>query len=323
MKKVLLLLLPMLLLAGCATVQPEKNYTGMTKRQIFDELSKQGAVYIGYNICHYKNFSNGGKRFDSWAELEKDELYPRMRQWRINMQDKRIAGKQYISETVLTFQNGKVAKQEFEEWSYPPSAEYCAKVEKFTSPREMRPLLESEPMPQELPQIDIEQLKKASASGDELATLKLALCYAFGKQVPENFDEAERLLKSIAGKGNVDAQYLLGSFYVQGPAQKRNYKAAVEYLTMAAEKGFAKAQCDLGALYLFGRGVPANAGKAFSLYQKAAEQENEIAMVTLGMLYYRGMGTPKNAEAAIKWWKKASDKGNENAKKILKRLQIK
>ena len=322
MKKLLLLLVAVLL-AGCTTVQPEKNYIGMTKRQIFDDLSKRGAVYIGYNICQYKNFSNGGKRFDSWEDLEKDNLYPKMRQWRINMQDKRILGKHYIRETVLTFQNSKVAKQEIEEWTYPPSTEYCAKIEKFTSPREMRPLLESEPMPKEIPQVDIEQLKKDSADGDELATIKLALCYAFGKQVPENTDEAERLLKNIAEKGNVDAQYLLGSMYVQGPQQKRNYEAGVKWLSKAAEKGFAKAQCDLGALYLFGRGVPADAGKAFSLYKKAAEQDNEIAMVTLGMMYYRGMGTSQNTEEAVKLWKKASEKGNENAKMILKRLQIK
>lgn len=310
-----------LFIAGCSTVQPERDYTGMTKQQVFQELSKQGAVYIGYNVCRNKMFSNGGKRFDSWNELAKDELYPRMRQWRINMQDKRIFGKHYIRETVLTFQNGKVAKQDIEEWTYPPSAEYCAKVEAFTSTQgNIRPLLETEPMPQTPSRIDIEQLKKESADGNELATIKLALCYAFGKQVPENFDEAERLLKNIAGKGNADAQYLLGSLYVQGPPQKRNYKAAVEWLTKAAEQGFAKAQCDLGALYLFGRGVPADAAKALSLYKKAAEQGNDIAMVSLGMMYHRGMGTPKNTEEAIKWWKKASDKGNENAILILKKI---
>ena len=332
-----------LFIAGCSTVQPERDYTGMTKQQVFQELSKQGAVYIGYNVCRNKMFSNGGKRFDSWNELAKDELYPRMRQWRINMQDKRIFGKHYIRETVLTFQNassccsvitfhyiretvltfqnGKVAKQDIEEWTYPPSAEYCAKVEAFTSSQgNIRPLLETEPMPQTPSRIDIEQLKKESADGNELATIKLALCYAFGKQVPENFDEAERLLKNIAGKGNADAQYLLGSLYVQGPPQKRNYKVAVEWLTKAAEQGFAKAQCDLGALYLFGKGVPVDAKKALSLYQKAAEQGNDVAMVSLGMMYYRGMGVSQNSEEAIKWWKKARKKGNENAILILKKI---
>lgn len=133
---------------GCSTIQPENNYTGMTKQQIFNELSKNGAVYIGYNVCRNKMFSNGGKRFDSWNDLEKDELYPRLRQWRINMQAKRIFGKHCIREMVLTFQNGKVAKQEIEEWTYPPRAEYCAKIEEFTSTQgNIRPLLETEPMP--------------------------------------------------------------------------------------------------------------------------------------------------------------------------------
>lgn len=322
-RKILILLCAgiIIIAGGCTTVHPESDYTGMTKQQVFNELSKRGAVYIGYNVCRNKMFSSGGKRFDSWNELEKDELYPRMRQWRINMQDKRILGKHYIRETVLTFQDGKVTKQESEEWTYPPDAEYCAKVEAFTSTQgNMRPLLETEPMPQAPTRIDIEQLKKDSASGNELATIKLALCYAFGKQVPENIDEAERLLKSIAEKGNVDAQYLLGSLYVQGTPQKRNYKAAVEWLTKAAEKGFAKAQCDLGALYLFGKGVPVDAKKALSLYQKAAEQGNDVAMVSLGMMYYRGMGVSQNSEEAIKWWKKARKKGNENAILILKKI---
>ena len=205
MKKLLFLFFTVLL-TGCATVVPEKNYTGMTKKQIFDELSKKGAVYIGYNVSRDKMFSNGGRRFESWQKLENDKLYFNMRQWRINTQDKRIFGKHYIRETVLTFHLGKVVKQELDEWTYPPSDEYCAKVERFTSPqgKVLRPLLESEPMPRILPEVDIDRLKKDSGKGDEKAIIKLAICYAFGHQVPENFEEAERLLKSIAGKGNVD-----------------------------------------------------------------------------------------------------------------------
>lgn len=321
MKKLLLLLF-IVLLTGCASVVPEKDYTGMTKKQIFDELSKKGAVYIGYNVSRDKMFSNGGRRFESWQKLENDKLYFNMRQWRINTQDKRIFGKHYIKETVLTFHFGKVVKQELDEWTYPPSDEYCAKVEQFTSPqgKVLRPLLESEPMPRILPEVDIDRLKKDSGKGDEKAIIKLAICYAFGHQVPENFEEAERLLKSIAGKGNVDAQYLLGSLYANGPSEKRNYKAAAEWLTRAAEKGFVKAQCDLAALYLFGRGVPADSKKAFQLYQKAAEQGDEVAMYSLGIMYYRGIGVAKNTAEAIKWMKKASDKGNPHAKAVLENI---
>lgn len=308
--------------AGIVSGQVETDYRGMTKQQIFEALNKNGAVHIGYNVCRNQAFSNAGCRFESWQELVKDPLYYNMRQWRINMQVKRIAGKEGVRETVLTFKDGKVVRQEVEEWTYPPTREYAAKVERFTSKQgRLRQLLESEPMPPEPVKYDIEKIKKESAAGNDTATIQLALCYADGIQLPQDLAMAEKLLKSVAGKGHVDAQYILGSLYEQGPSEIQNFQSAAIWYAKAAEKGHAAAQCNLGSMYFFGKGIAVDYKKARELFEKAAAQGDDIAMINIAMMYYYGRGVPRDLDETVKFLKKASEKGNADAEKILKRLQ--
>lgn len=73
-----------------------------------------------------------------------------------------------------------------------------------------------------------------------------------------DYSTAYRLMKPLAEKGQVTAQYNLGVMYFKGEGVQQNYAEAAKWYRKAAEQGYAKAQYNLGLLYYNGQGVTQN-----------------------------------------------------------------
>lgn len=71
-----------------------------------------------------------------------------------------------------------------------------------------------------------------------------------------DYEQAAKLYGALAGKGNVDAQYILGIMHRAGRGVPRDVDAARKWYLLAAEQGHALAQFNLGWMYASGKGVP-------------------------------------------------------------------
>jgi len=94
-----------------------------------------------------------------------------------------------------------------------------------------------------------------------IALLLLSLAYAGfddGKAAYDRGDYATayKEFKSLADRGNADAQFALGKMYFYGQGVPQDYAQAVNWFRKAADQGDAHAQNGLGAMYELGKGVP-------------------------------------------------------------------
>jgi uncharacterized protein len=95
--------------------------------------------------------------------------------------------------------------------------------------------------------------------------------------------------------------------------QAGNFAGAVKEWRTLAEKGDADAQFNLGQAYKLGRGVPADIGSAQSWYEKAAAKGHEQAQVNLGLILFQRGERAK----AMPWIRKAADGGDPRAQYVL------
>jgi TPR repeat protein len=95
--------------------------------------------------------------------------------------------------------------------------------------------------------------------------------------------------------------------------QAGNFAGAVKEWRTLADKGDADAQFNLGQAYKLGRGVPADLGSAQSWYEKAAAKGHEQAQVNLGLILFQRGDRAK----AMPWIRKAADGGDPRAQYVL------
>ena len=69
--------------------------------------------------------------------------------------------------------------------------------------------------------------------------------------------------------------------YEEGLGVETDYNEALRLYRLAADRGDARAQCSLGSMYDFGRGVERSATKARYWYGLAADQGNTHAQDAL------------------------------------------
>lgn len=117
-----------------------------------------------------------------------------------------------------------------------------------------------------------EEWKTLAEKGNVDAQYELAKIYYAGQDVPQDLYEAKRWFAAAADKGHADAQYRLGNCYARGQGvTERNYNIAIRYYKMAANQGNADALFALGNCYAKGQGVTQDMGKANDYYKRAAE----------------------------------------------------
>jgi hypothetical protein len=112
-----------------------------------------------------------------------------------------------------------------------------------------------------------------------------------------------------AKSGDAEAQLELAILYAKGEGVAQDYQTAATWFRAAAEQGVARAQYDLGVLYERGRGVPVDYHEAFVWYKRSAEANYPLAQYNLAVAYTRGQGTRQDFSAAADWYRRAAMQG--------------
>lgn len=181
----------------------------------------------------------------------------------------------------------------------------------------------------------------ASASGNRVATIQLALCYFAGIGTEVNEAEGVRLLHHLVEKNDVEAMFALGlglcvnnkteegeywcekaanmgdsylqgclgALYLDGDTIPRDDEKALAWLMRAAADGNNIAKARLGNYYYYGKGGFYDYNKALLWYTDPANEGMAIAQHQIGTIYGMGRGVEKDAKKALYWYKKAADQG--------------
>lgn len=119
--------------------------------------------------------------------------------------------------------------------------------------------------------------------------------------------------KILADEGQAEAQYQYAQCLIAGRDVPEDYVEAARLLEKAAKQGHALAQHELARCYRMGRGVPKDIVVGLTWLEKAADHNVLEAQVTLALAYATGDGTPKNEPVAAKWYERAAKAGSKFA----------
>jgi TPR repeat protein len=89
---------------------------------------------------------------------------------------------------------------------------------------------------------------EGAEQGDPYAQYKLAVMYAKGRGVPQDFAQAVAWYRKAAEQGDPYAQFWLGVMYAKGRGVPQDFAQAVAWWRKAAEQGHPYAQCELGVM---------------------------------------------------------------------------
>jgi TPR repeat protein len=117
-----------------------------------------------------------------------------------------------------------------------------------------------------------------------------------------DYSIAATLLRTLAEKGNVKAQYKLGIMYQLGYGVARDYQEAVQWYRYSADRGDAGAQLSLGIMYNMGYGVARDYKEAVRWYRLSADQGDAAAQYVLGSKYRDGEGVGQDYLRAHVWF---------------------
>jgi hypothetical protein len=128
---------------------------------------------------------------------------------------------------------------------------------------------------------------------------------------PAASEAARRFADALARAkaGNADAQLQVAVLYAKGDGVAQDYETAANWFRAAAEQGLARAQYDLGVLYERGRGVPVDLAQAFNWYKKAADSNYALGQFNLAVAYTKGQGTRPDYAQAAQWYARAAKQG--------------
>src|SRR6202035_1006018 len=111
---------------------------------------------------------------------------------------------------------------------------------------------------------DMNRILNRANAGDSIAQYEMALRYADGEGVPQNYQEAMAWFAKAAASGNDKAQWKLGLGYIKGIGVPHDERMAVLWFKRAANHGDVRAQSALSDVYLSGRGVPRDYVRAYT-----------------------------------------------------------
>jgi hypothetical protein len=117
---------------------------------------------------------------------------------------------------------------------------------------------------------DVNRILNRANAGDSIAQYEMALRYADGEGVPQNYQEAMAWFANAAANGNDKAQWKLGLGYIKGIGVPHDERMAVLWFKRAANHGDVRAQSALSDVYLSGRGVPRDYVRAYTWANIAA-----------------------------------------------------
>jgi localization factor PodJL len=157
------------------------------------------------------------------------------------------------------------------------------------------------------------ELRAAALAGNPAAEYEVAVRYAEGRGITQNFAEAARWFERAANRGLAPAQYRLGSLLEKGQGVKKDADAARRLYIAAAEKGNAKAMHNLAVLYAEGIDGKPDYKIASQWFRKAASRGVADSQYNLGILFARGIGVEQNLAESYKWFALAAQQGDHDA----------
>jgi len=156
------------------------------------------------------------------------------------------------------------------------------------------------------------RLETASRDGNAIATTELAIVHAKGYGVPKDEVEAVRLLRQAAASGNGLAMIILAQCYAEGLlGLAKDPEEALRLFRQAAATDDELGPLALANALESGRnGIAKDETEAQRLLRQAAESENVAAMVALGESYVAGkLGLAKDEDEAFRWYLQAAELG--------------
>ncbi len=156
-------------------------------------------------------------------------------------------------------------------------------------------------------------LRSAALKGDATAAYEVALRFAEGKGVPQDFEKAARWFERASSVGVVPAQFRLGTLHEKGLVGKKDINLARELYAKAADRGNAKAMHNLAVLDADGGDRGPNYKSAAHWFRKAAERGVADSQFNLGILFARGIGVEQNLAESYKWFALAAAQGDADA----------
>ena len=150
-----------------------------------------------------------------------------------------------------------------------------------------------------------------------VASIFLSFPIALGQAAKDEIES----IKSLAAKGDANAQAILGQLYAIGYKVIEDDEEAVKWLRKAAVQGNMEAQHGLGRQLMAGDGVEKNVEEGMKWLRKAAEQGHEKSQFGVGLAYAAGkIGQSKDLVAAYMWLNLASASGEKEAKEMKSRV---
>jgi TPR repeat protein len=123
--------------------------------------------------------------------------------------------------------------------------------------------------------------------------------------------EATSLLKKIADRGHVLAQYTLADCFANGIGTvkgRQDFDRAFPLFVSAAKHNHVDAAYRAGACCEYGWGCRKDSGKAVQFYKKAAAQQHPGALFRLGQAEMNGeLGLSKNSKEGVKFLKRSAE----------------
>ena len=103
----------------------------------------------------------------------------------------------------------------------------------------------------------------------------LALVVALAGLAPPARADDAAAVRTLAERGDAEAQYALGTLYRYGQGVTRDYDEALRWWRKAAEQGVVDAQYALGNTYSGGTGIPRDNVLAYMWYSIATAQTGD------------------------------------------------
>jgi TPR repeat protein len=155
--------------------------------------------------------------------------------------------------------------------------------------------------------------QSGAQAGDANAELQLAIIYAKGDGVAQDYPTAATWFRAAADQGVARAQYDLGVLYERGRGVQVDVTEAANWYLKAAQLGYPLAQYNLAVCYTRGQGIREDLTEAALWYRRAATQGVVQAMINLGMMYEKGEGVALSPVDAYAWYMAAGRRNSQAA----------
>lgn len=139
------------------------------------------------------------------------------------------------------------------------------------------------------------------------------------------WDGGAQRLAELAGRGDIDAIYLLGMAHYDGDnGVEIDRTRCAELLQQAADSGHIVASHHLGCFRFYGYGFPTefrDLRKAAELLTASATRGYPPSMTFLGSMYENGEGVERDVAKARVLYRAAADAGDELGQQCIARLE--